>query len=155
VTGRRKLFWNRNCVALGLASGFLEPLESTSIHLVMSGVYKLLEHFPNKLLRAIEHRFLQQRTDSGNRAHSRFHRPALLTGRTDTPLWAYCQNMKLPDSLVQRIELYKRTGRIRFKAGRTVHGLELVLYIRGAERCARQLRSGYRRRLVRPARSAP
>jgi tryptophan halogenase len=117
VTGRRKLFWNRNCVALGLASGFLEPLESTSIHLVMSGVYKLLEHFPNRS-------FAQSNIDSFNgeliaelervRDFIVLH---YLTGRTDTPLWAYCQNMTLPDSLLQRIELYKRTGRLRIKAG--------------------------------------
>jgi tryptophan 7-halogenase len=117
TTGRRRLFWNRNCVALGLASGFLEPLESTSIHLVMSGMYKLLEHFPNTT-------FTQSNIDSYNseliedieriRDFIVLH---YLTGRSDTPLWAYCQSMTLPDSLVQRIELYKRTGRIRCKVG--------------------------------------
>jgi tryptophan halogenase len=117
VTGRRKLLWNRNCVALGLASGFLEPLESTSIHMVMSGTYKLLEHFPNTA-------FAQENIDSYNNELIQeierirdFIILHYLTGRADTPLWAYCQTMKLPDSLLQRIELYKRTGRIRYKAG--------------------------------------
>jgi tryptophan halogenase len=118
VTGRRKLFWNRNCVALGLASGFLEPLESTSIHLVMSGVYKLLEHFPNAA-------FTQSNIDSYNtetiqemeRIRDFIVLHYCLTERTDTPLWAYCRAMKLPDSLTQRIELYRRTGRVRVKAG--------------------------------------
>jgi tryptophan halogenase len=117
VTGRRKLLWNRNCVALGLASGFLEPLESTSIHMVISGTYKLLEHFPNTA-------FAQENIDSYNNELIQeierirdFIVLHYLTGRTDTPLWAYCQAMKLPDSLLQRIELYKRTGRIRYKAG--------------------------------------
>jgi tryptophan 7-halogenase len=117
VTGRRKLLWNRNCVALGLASGFLEPLESTSIHLVMSGVYKLLEHFPNT-------GFAQSNIDSYNKELileieriRDFIVLHYLTGRTDTPHWAYCQSMKLPDSLVRRMELYKRTGRLRPKAG--------------------------------------
>jgi tryptophan halogenase len=118
VTGRRKLLWNRNCVALGLASGFLEPLESTSIHMVMSGVYKLLEHFPDR-------NYDRTNIDSYNTeliAESERIRDFIvlhycLTQREDAPLWRYCRSMRLPDSLVQRIELYRRTGRIRVKAG--------------------------------------
>jgi tryptophan halogenase len=114
TTGRRRLFWNRNCVALGLASGFLEPLESTSIHLVMSGLYKLLEHFPDL-------DFDQATIDSynseliGEMEHIRdflvLH--YCLTRRADSPFWQYCSSMPLPEGLVQRIELYRRTGRIR------------------------------------------
>jgi tryptophan halogenase len=116
VTGRRKLFWNRNCVTLGLASGFLEPLESTSIHLVMSGMYNLLDHFPDLS-------FEQSNIDSYNaelidemesiRDFIVLHYCA--TQRNDTPLWRYCQSMKLPNSLLRRIELYRGTGRIRPK----------------------------------------
>jgi tryptophan halogenase len=116
VTGRRKLFWNRNCVTLGLASGFLEPLESTSIHLVMSGMYNLLDHFPDRS-------FEQSNIDSYNaelidemesiRDFIVLHYCA--TQRSDTPLWSYCQSMKLPNSLQKRIELYQGTGRIRPK----------------------------------------
>ena len=118
VAGRRKLFWNRNCVALGLASGFLEPLESTSIHLVMSGVYKLLEHFPNR-------GFAQSNIDSYNselvhemegiRDFIVLH--YCLTERSDTPFWKHCRSMRLPESLLGRIELYRRTGRVRIKPG--------------------------------------
>ena len=118
VTGRRKRFWNRNCVALGLASGFLEPLESTSIHLVMSSVYNLLDRFPDKS-------FDQSNIDAYNRElideieHIRdfivLH--YCTTQRNDAPLWSYCQSMSLPDSLLERIEIYKGTGRVRPKAG--------------------------------------
>jgi tryptophan halogenase len=118
VAGRRKLFWNRNCVALGLASGFLEPLESTSIHLAMSGVYNLLDHFPDKS-------FAQPAIDAYNAELSaeieRIRDFLILhycaSQRDDTPLWNYCRTMTLPDSLLQRIELYKETGRVRPKSG--------------------------------------
>ena len=118
VTGRRKLYWNRNCVALGLASGFLEPLESTSIHLVTSGLYHLLEHFPDL-------GFDQTNIDSYNRelieecerVRDFIVLHYCLTRRDDAPLWRYCQSMPLPDTLRERIELYKGTGRIRIRAG--------------------------------------
>jgi tryptophan halogenase len=118
VTGRRKLCWNRNCVALGLASGFLEPLESTSIHLVTSGLYHLLEHFPDRA-------FDQSNIDAYNsrvieeveaiRDFIVLH--YCLTQRDDAPLWRYCRSMAIPDSLRERIELYCGTGRIRVRAG--------------------------------------
>jgi len=118
VTGRRRLFWNRNCVALGLASGFLEPLESTSIHLVVSGVYKLLEHFPDL-------DFDQHNIDSYNtelvheleRVRDFIVMHYCLTERTDTPLWRHCSSMPVPDTLSEHIALYRSTGRIRHQAG--------------------------------------
>jgi tryptophan halogenase len=118
VTGRRRLFWNRNCVALGLASGFLEPLESTSIHLIVSGLYKLLEHFPDR-------DFVQPNIDSYNeelieemdRIRDFIVLHYCLNSREDAPLWTHCRTMALPDSLTERIELYRATGRIRTRPG--------------------------------------
>jgi tryptophan halogenase len=118
TTGRRKLFWNRNVFALGLASGFLEPLESTSIHLVTSSLYHLLEHFPDR-------NFDQTNIDVCNSAlidETERIRDFIvlhycLTQRDDAPLWRYCRSMAIPDSLRQRIELYRRTGRVRCRAG--------------------------------------
>jgi tryptophan halogenase len=118
LTGRRKLFWNHNCVALGLASGFLEPLESTSIHLVTSGVYKLLEHFPDRSFAPRNAAsYNEESIDEIERIRDFIVLHYCLNQREDAPLWRYCRSMKLPDSLVQRIELYRRTGRIRVKAG--------------------------------------
>ena len=118
TAGRRKQFWNRNCIALGLASGFLEPLESTSIHLAMSGAYNLLEHFPDRdfdpsliadynaeLIDEIEH----------VRDFIILHYCA--TRRDDSPLWAHCQSMALPDSLADRMALYRAAGRIPQRPG--------------------------------------
>jgi tryptophan halogenase len=117
-TGRRRLSWNRNCIALGLASGFLEPLESTSIHLVMSGLYKLLEHFPTA-------DFDQANIDSYNREtigeveriRDFIVLHYCLTERSDSPLWAHCRSMPLPDDLAHAIDLYKATGRLRSPPG--------------------------------------
>jgi tryptophan halogenase len=118
VTGRRRLLWNNNCVAIGLASGFLEPLESTSIHLVISGLYHLLEHFPDRDFdRANIDSYNAELIDEVERIRDFIVLHYCLTRRADTPLWRYCRSMAVPDSLRERIELYRRTGRIRTRAG--------------------------------------
>jgi tryptophan halogenase len=111
-TGRRRQSWVKNCVSLGLAAGFLEPLESTSIWLVQSGLSRLMAMFPDRT-------FQQAEIDRYNRTVAyeyeivreflvlHYH----VTQRDDSPFWDYCRNMPIPDRLAEKMRVFEAYGR--------------------------------------------
>lgn len=111
--GRRKQVWNKNCYALGLASGFLEPLESTSISLIQTGITHILSFFPDKsfnphMIAEINRRHLHEMEHIRDFIILHYK----LSSRTDTEFWRYCQAMDVPDTLKHKIELFKSCGHI-------------------------------------------
>lgn len=114
VTGHRRQFWKNNCMALGLASGFIEPLEATSIHLIARGIDFFLRYFPDQdcdgaLMREYNRRMIGDFEEV--RDFIVLHYAA--TARDDTPFWQWCRNIPLPDSLRERIELFRGHGAMR------------------------------------------
>jgi tryptophan halogenase len=111
TAGMRKRFWNRNCIALGLAGGFIEPLESTSINLVHRALSLFMDYYPSK---PVDHR----RADAANR-HFALEQQHIrdfiilhykLSQRRDTEFWRYVGSMSIPDSLQHRIEAFASCG---------------------------------------------
>ena len=123
-TGRRKQFWLKNCVALGLASGFIEPLESTSIYLFMNGVIRLLRLFPfNGVSQPLIDEYNQQSIGELEKIRDFIILHYNQTERSDSDFWNYCRTMPIPDSLAHRIELFRASAHA-FQTGDEMFRLE-------------------------------
>ncbi|GAA4000108.1 tryptophan halogenase family protein [Sphingomonas humi] len=122
TTGRRKLAWNANVVALGLSSGFLEPLESTSIHLIQSGIQKLLALFPDSRFDPLERgEYNRQMREVFEDVRDFIILHYKASRRDDSDFWRRCRDMAVPDSLASRLALWAGKGRL-FREGRELFG---------------------------------
>jgi tryptophan halogenase len=111
TSGRRETFWSHNCLALGLAAGFMEPLESTSIHLVQSALGRLLNLLSGDLSRTAPARDTFNRLSAIEWARVRdFITLHYFANGREGPFWDYCREMKLPDTLAEKIALFREAG---------------------------------------------
>jgi tryptophan halogenase len=129
--GRRRRSWVRNCVAVGLASGFLEPLESTSIYLIQAAITALVELFP-------ETPVAEQDRDEFNRVidleYDRIRDFLILhyhaTERSDSAFWDYVRTMDIPDSLAEKLDLFRRRGRVvKYREGVFLEASWIAVYL--------------------------
>ncbi len=113
TAGRRIKSWDRNVVAIGLSSGFSEPLESTSIHLIQAGMAKLLAHFPQRRSEPrLAEKYSREMAEDYEGIRDFLIAHYKLTERDDTPFWRHCHDMAVPDSLQARFDLFASRGEV-------------------------------------------
>lgn len=118
VTGVRKKSWIKNCVSLGLSNGFLEPLESTSIHLVQVAIAKILAMFPrdgfsDRMIDRYNHEMFMEYDNVKDFLIAHYK----VTERDETPFWKYVRNMDIPEELQSKLEYFRTRGEIMVRAG--------------------------------------
>jgi tryptophan halogenase len=129
--GRRRRSWVKNCVAVGLASGFLEPLESTSIYLTQMAITGLIELFPDREISYVDRDEFNRLVDM---EYDRIRDFLILhyhaTTRNDTPYWDYVRTMSIPDTLADKLELFRRRGRVvKYREGVFLDASWIAVYL--------------------------
>jgi tryptophan 7-halogenase len=114
ITGHRRQFWKNNCLSVGLSSGFIEPLEATSIHLIARGIDFFLRYFPDRDCdAALVREYNRRMTGDFEEVRDFIVLHYAATARDDTPFWQWCRRIPLPDTLRERIELFRANGALR------------------------------------------
>jgi tryptophan halogenase len=112
-TGHRRSFWEKNCIAIGLAGGFIEPLESTSIHLAQVGIQRLINLWPGRGFNAAETaHYNRSMTADYELVRDLIVLHYSATQRDDTEFWRYVGNMTIPDTLASKLSMFRFSGRI-------------------------------------------
>ena len=114
--GRRAKFWHKNCVAVGLSAGFLEPLESTSLHLIQRAIMRLISYFPDKQCETVNvDRYNKVTVEEYEHIRDFIILHYKATERTDSDFWQYCRSMSIPESLAERMALFAQDGHLLVK----------------------------------------
>ena len=129
--GRLERSWVKNCVAIGLSGGFLEPLESTSIYLIQAAITALVELFPEKEIAPSDRDEFNRIVDlEYDRVRDFLILHYHATERSDTPFWDYVRTMEIPDSLFEKLDLFRRRGRVvKYREGAFLEPSWIAVYL--------------------------
>ena len=129
--GRRERSWVHNCISVGLSSGFLEPLESTSIYLIQAAITALVELFPEREISPLDRDEFNRLIDL---EYDRIRDFLILhyhaTRRDGLPFWDYVRNMEIPDTLAEKLDLFRRRGRVvKYREGVFLDASWIAVYL--------------------------